>query len=68
MKRTNASTRVLGLTSLPVGNAWNAIQTQLADAVRWSSAQWIQARAWTEAVNCSANECAKRLLAVKKGA
>lgn len=68
MKRTHASTRLLGLTVAPVGCAWNVIQAQLADAARWSSAQWVQARAWTEAVNCSASECAKRLLAMKKGA
>jgi predicted amino acid dehydrogenase len=51
------------LSLQPVRDAWSAAQAQLADALRWTSAQGVQARSWLESTHCSASECARRLLA-----
>lgn len=51
------------LTLQPVRDAWSAAQIQLADALRWSTAQGVQARSWLESTHCSASECTRRWLA-----
>lgn len=54
-------------TVKPVLDAWSTAQSQVADVLRWSSAQGIQARTWLKAASCSASDHAKRLLALTEG-
>ncbi|MGC3981631.1 MAG: hypothetical protein QM808_10245 [Steroidobacteraceae bacterium] len=63
-QKTKPSWNAIDWTLHSVRDAWTVTQTQLGDALRWSTAPATQARTWITAVNCSAQECAKRMLAV----
>lgn len=64
MKKSTTTWNTAGLTLPSVSDAWSVAQAQLVEVLRWSAAPRVQARYWVTAVNCSARECAKRMLSV----